>query len=144
MVYIRPSLPGDTWLILTDLRRPEVEELNALGVSSEVCLRYGILHGAAQTLFIDEKPAGVFGVADYGSHRVPWAVFSTVIDQYPVSFLRAAKRWAESVRGPVPLLNYVDVRNERAVKWFAWMGFEVGEPVAYGLDGELFRKVRLQ
>lgn len=141
MVEIRPTLPGDSWLILADLRSEEVIELDAIGVNSEMCMRYGLIRGNAQTVFIHGEPAGIFGICDYGDYQVPWAVFTRAIDRYPLAFLRAARRWVKSVEGT--LINYVDVRNERAVKWFAWMGFDVGEPEPYGLNGELFRKVRV-
>jgi hypothetical protein len=139
MVEIRPSMPGDSWLVLSNLRQPEVDELEALGVTSEMCLRYGLVYGNAQTIFINGEAAGIFGVMHYEDGNVPWAVFSKVVDRHPIAFLRAAKRWAESLA--VSVVNYVDVRNEAAVKWFAWLGFTLGEPVPYGVNGELFRQV---
>jgi len=141
MVEIRPTLPGDSWLILANLRQCEVDELDALGVNSEMCMRFGLLRGNAQTVFINNEPAGIFGICDYGAYQVPWAVFTRTIDRYPLAFLRAARRWVKSLEGT--LINYVDVRNERAVDWFKWLGFEVGEPVAYGIHGERFRQVRV-
>lgn len=141
MVEIRPTLPGDSWLILPNLRQPEVDELAALGVTSEECMRVGLVSGKAETAFINGEPAGMFGVIDYGAYQVPWAVFTTVIDRYPIAFLRAAKRWAESLDRTS--VNFVDVRNERALKWFAWLGFKVSEPIAYGLGNEPFSQVRL-
>lgn len=139
MVEIRPSMPGDSWLVLSNLRQPEVDELEALGVTSEMCLRHGLIYGDAQTIFIDGEAAGIFGVMHHEDCNVPWAVFSKVVDRHPIPFLRAAKRWAESLA--VSVVNYVDVRNESAVKWFAWLGFTLGEPVPYGVNGELFRQV---
>src|SRR6187399_1721952 len=141
MVEIRPTLPGDSWLILANLRQPEVDELAALGVTSEECMRFGLMSGKAETVFINDEPAGIFGVIDYGTYQVPWAVFTTAIDKYPIAFLRAARRWAQSLDGT--MVNYVDVRNDRAVKWFAWLGFKVSEPIAYGLNGEHFQRVRV-
>jgi hypothetical protein len=78
MVEIRPSMPGDSWLVLSNLRQPEVDELEALGVTSEMCLRYGLIYGNAQTMFIDGEAAGIFGVMHYEDCNVPWAVFSKV------------------------------------------------------------------
>lgn len=140
MVELRPTLPGDCWLVLSNLRPLEVAELVALGVDSEQCVRFGLMSGNAQTGFIDGEPAGIFGVVDYGEYQVPWAVFTTAIDRHPLAFLRAARCWAKTLTGTV--INYVDVRNERAVKWFRWLGFELSEPIPYGLNGELFRQVR--
>ncbi len=141
MVDIRPTLPGDTWLILSNLRAAEVAELDALGVTSEECMRIGLSCSDACTMFIDGQAAGIFGLMDFDDYQVPWGVFTTVIDRHPIAFLRAAKRWALKLSGTT--VNYVDVRNERAVKWFAWMGFTVSEPVPYGVNSEAFRQVRV-
>lgn len=139
MVEIRPAMPGDCWLILTSLREREVVELAALGHTSEECIRFGLMAGNAQTLFIDGKPAGIFGIAEYGAERVPWAVFTTAIDEHPIQFLRACKRWRESVCGT--LVQHVDARNAPAVRWFKWLGFDVSPAEPMGLNGEPFHKV---
>jgi len=141
MVEIRPTLPGDTWLILADLRPAEVAEFDALGVTSEECMRIGLARSNAFTMFIAGQPAGMFGLMDFGTYQVPWGVFTTVIDRHPIAFLRAARRWAEALSSTT--VNYVDVRNELAVKWFEWMGFTLSEPVEYGLNSETFRQVRV-
>jgi hypothetical protein len=139
MVHIRPSLPGDCWLILNDLRPEEEIELAALGVTSEHCIRFGLLYGNAYTGFINGEPAGIFGIAEYGDVKVPWGVFTRAIDRHPIAFLRASRAWFSQVRAGTE--QVVDVRNVLAVKWFRWMGFEVSEPEVYGSNGELFARV---
>lgn len=141
MVEIRPTLPGDSWLILANLRQAEVEELSALGVTSEQCMRYGLMCGNSSTVFIHGEPAGIFGVIDYGAYQVPWAVFTQTIDKYPIAFLRAARRWVKTLDHTT--VNYIDLRNTRGVEWFRWLGFTVATPIAYGLNDELFSQVRL-
>jgi hypothetical protein len=141
MVEIRPAMPGDCWLILSALREQEVAELAALGHTSEECIRLGLTCGNAMTVFIAGKPAGVFGLADYGEVQVPWAVFTGVIDQHPVAFLRACKRWRESVCGT--LVQCVDARNTQAVRWFKWLGFDVSDAEPFGVNGEPFHHVRV-
>lgn len=133
MVRVRPSLPGDSWLIRADLRQAEVNELAAIGHTCEECLRLGMLYSQAETIFIEEECAGMVGVME----GVLWGVFTKVIERYPIQFLRLSRRWIASL-GPVE--NYVDARNTQAVKWFRWMGFEVSQPVPYGIHGELFHR----
>lgn len=138
MIRIRDSLPGDYWLLLTDLRQAEVDELEALGSDSEHCMRFGMLMGGARTVFIDEEPAAMFGAIDYGDACVVWAVFTRAIDRHPIAFLRESKRLAAALDRTV--INYVDARNVRAVAWFRWLGFEVSEPEPYGPKGLLFHR----
>ena len=139
-VYVRASLPGDSWLVLSHLRPEEVRELEACGTSSEECLRIGIASGTAQTLFIHNEAAGIFGVLIDEGTPVAWGIFTDVIDRYPVTFLRFCRRWMARRHGD--LFNHVDARNVRAQKWFRWLGFAVGEPQALGVRGELMREVR--
>jgi len=141
MVYIRPTLPGDVWLVLTTLREAEVREFAALGFTSEECVRLGLVSGECFTAFIHDEAAAIFGVVNMGDHQIPWAVMTTVIDKYPLPFLRAAYRWSQTLTGT--LINYVDVRNEKAMKWFKWLGFTLSDPIPYGNNGELFRQVRV-
>ena len=138
MIRIRDSLPGDYWLLLTDLRQAEVDELEVLGADSEECMRLGLLAGGARTVFIDEEPAAMFGIIDYGDHNVVWAVFTRAIDRHPIAFLRESKRLADGFGRDV--VNYVDARNVKAVKWFRWLGFEVSAPEPYGPAGALFHR----
>lgn len=140
MVTIRPTLPGDCWLILSNLRQCEVDELTALGHTSEECLRLGLLYGDAHTVFIDGEPAGIFGITQYTDCAVPWAVFTPVIDQRPLAFLRACREWARHRCGT--MVQVVDARNAAAVKWFTWLGFDVLEAEPLGLNGEPFHQVR--
>lgn len=138
MIRIRASLPGDCWLLLSDLRQVEVEELAALGVDSELCMRRGMLAGGARTVFINDEPAAMFGIIDYGDHNVVWAVFTRAIDRHPVAFLRESRRLAQAFDRDV--INYVDARNVKAVKWFRWLGFDVSESEPYGPAGALFHR----
>lgn len=136
MVEIRETLPGDIWLIEADLRQEEIDELAALGVTCFECMRLGMMHSTAYTAFINDEPAGMFGVLSDGTI---WGVFTNAIDRHPLAFLRASRRVIQDL-GSVS--NYVDMRNEKAVKWFRWLGFVVDDPVPYGNSGELFHEFK--
>jgi hypothetical protein len=129
---------GDTWLCLPTVRQSDIDELAALGVTAEQCLRQGILRSVeSATITINDEPAGIVGIIDYGEFRLIWACFCTVIERHPIPFLRACRRWLQD-KGP--LLNYVDARNQQTITWLEWIGFEIDNPVPYGLNGELFHR----
>lgn len=138
MIRIRPTLPGDCWLLLSDLRKEEADELDALGVNSELCMRLGMLNSDARTVFINDEPAAMYGIIPYEDHNVVWAVFTRAIDRHPIQFLRESRRLADAF--PCEIVNYVDARNVKAVKWFKWLGFTVSEPEAYGQNGLPFHR----
>lgn len=137
MIRSRPTMPGDRWLF-SDLRDEEVQEFQALGVTSEECMRLGSAFCDAQTIYFNDEPAAMWGISHFEDHNVVWAVFTKAIERHPIAFLRESKRLADAFTFEV--VNYVDVRNTKAVKWFRWLGFEVSDPVPYGLNGELFHR----
>ncbi len=138
MIRTRPTLPGDYWLFLDDLRQAEIDELAALDTTCERCMRLGLLAGGAQTVFINDEPAAMFGIVDFGDFNQVWAVFTRAIDRHPIAFLRESKRLADTF--PCEVVNFVDARNVKAVKWFRWLGFEVSEAEPFGMNGELFHR----
>jgi hypothetical protein len=74
-----------------DLRQVEVDEFAALDTDSERCMRLGLLAGGARTVFINDEPAAMFGIVDYGDHNVVWAVFTRAIERHPIAFLRESR-----------------------------------------------------
>ncbi len=80
----------------------------------------------------------MYGIINYGDHSVVWAVFTRAIERHPIAFLRESKRLADAF--PCEVVNHVDARNVKAVKWFRWLGFLVSDPEPYGPNGALFHR----
>lgn len=137
--FMRESMPGDTWLMLPDVRQADIDELAALGVTPEHAIRYGLQHSSVTwTAFFDGHAGAMFGVVDRDGFGVPWAVFTTVIDRMPVTFLRASRRYLDQLARP--LVNYVDARNTKTVQWLSWLGFAIDDPEPFGIHGEPFHR----
>lgn len=137
---MREAMPGDAWLLLPDVRQPDIDELAALGLTPQECIRYGVQHSnAAWIAFIHGKPAAIFGVVEHVDYGVPWAVLTTVVDEYPLPFLRASRRY---IHGHMTrnLMNYVDARNTLTIDWLSWLGFTVDSPEPAGIHGEPFSR----
>lgn len=137
--YIRRVMPGDMWLILPDVRSDEVRELAALGVTPEHCVRGGMSVSRAFFISLYGEPAGIFGAVEHEDHAVPWGVFTTAIERYPIPFLRAGRLYLSSLQ--MRLENFVAARNEKTILWLEWLGFTVDEDLhAVGIHGENFRR----
>lgn len=136
--FMREAMPGDTWLMLPDVRQSDIDELAALGVTPEQCIRHGMQHCRAWTAFFNDSIGAIFGIIDYGDYSLPWAVFTNVIERYPITFLRESRHFVRSQKAD--LVNYVDARNIATVKWLQWLGFTIDESEPYGLKGELFHR----
>jgi len=37
------------------------------------------------------------------------------------------------------LVNYVDCRNKKSIRWLRYLGAEMSEPEVYGIEKKLFR-----
>ncbi len=138
-LYVRPAMPGDTWLFLPTVRQSDVDELAALGVTPEICMREGMIRSRRSfSMFLHGRPAAVFGCVEHETHGVPWAVVCTAVETFPLPFLRSCLRYLDSL--PMFLENAVDARNVKTIQWLRWMGFTIEEPEPMGKNGELFHK----
>jgi hypothetical protein len=100
---------------------------------------------AAWTGLVDDKPVVMWGVtpidilAGIGS---PWLLGTDTIRECPITFLRFNRKYVPQMLGMFPVLvNYVDARHERAIRWLKWLGFRIEDnPVPYGMWGmDFFR-----
>lgn len=133
-----------------DIRQPDIDEMQALGfpdanVALVNCVRSSTY---AWTGFINGEMAAIFGVSPasiMGGVGYPWLLGSGVIVRHPISFLRPCQPYINRMAGCYDVLhNYVDDRNRHAIKWLRWLGFEVGEPMAYGPLGMPFRHFEMR
>jgi hypothetical protein len=137
--HVRHSMPGDTWLLLPTVRQSDIDELAALGVTPEMCMRGGMEHSRRSfTLFIQGEPAAMFGCVEHETHGVPWMVICEAAARHPIPFLRCTRSYAESL--DMFLENRVDARNTHVVRWLRWLGFMVDEAIPWGLHGEPFHR----
>lgn len=100
-----------------------------------------------RTLLLNGEPAAVFGarlLAD-GTAQ-PWALTSDVVDRNRKAFWRASKHVTSALLDRYhTLVQCVDARHARALRWVARLGFEVSlEPHACGPGGALFHQAILR
>lgn len=95
----------------------------------------GLVHGV---------PACVFGVAPASlltGVGVPWMLGTDRLEQAERPLVRLSRPTLDVMHALFPrLVNFVDNRNERAMRWLAWLGFTLSDPVPMGPDGLPFRR----
>lgn len=125
-------------------RGPDREEMLACsGLSVEQALAIGLERSLrAWVIESHGMPLAAVGDTIHGiGVGVPWMVTTEHIADDPRGFLRASKAvLAEILQRHQVLVNYVDARNVAAIRWLAWLGFEIGDPVPYGLHRLPFRQ----
>lgn len=138
-LYVRPAMPGDTWLFLPTVRKCDADELAALGTTPEMCMRDGMRYSwHSFAMFVYDRPAAIFGHVRHPTHAVPWMVACTAVELFPIPFLRCTRRYLDSL--PMFLENAVDARNVKTIEWLRWLGFTIEEPEPLGIHGELFHR----
>ncbi|KAB0670351.1 hypothetical protein F6V30_09365 [Oryzomonas sagensis] len=84
----------------------------------------------AWTGLMADRPVCMFGVVPssiLGNVGRPWMVGTRHLDEHPFVFLRRCRGCVGQMRRRFDRLeNWVDARNERAIRWLAWLGFEIG------------------
>lgn len=74
-----------------------------------------------------------------------WLLSGTGVERNRKAFLRATRELLGKLLEEYPeLVNAVDARYDRALRWVKWLGFEVGDPQPLGKEGALFCPVRIR
>ena len=80
------------------------------------------------------KTAGMAGVSD---GNLVWMLCTTAIQEYPLTFVREAKRWVQSRKEPM-LWNAVDSRNKTHLKLLKHLGFHFINSYEFGPNNITF------
>lgn len=137
---VRPATEADIALI-----EPRIQDLvelwRAFRQTPEEAMRLGITHGRAWYGEIDGQPAAMFGVVPHGRTGVPWAIFTRVVERYPIAFLKACREPLRAMQAEFDeLVNYVDASNTKAIGWLVHLGFTVHPAEAFGIEGKQFHR----
>lgn len=96
----------------------------------------------------DGEVIAMFGVAQptlVNSLGMPWLLGSPAISQHWVRFARESRDFVNHEKaGYQMLLNYVDARHTRAVRWVRWLGFTLSLVERFGPDNLPFWRAELR
>jgi hypothetical protein len=83
----------------------------------------------AWTVEVNGTPAALFGLARGGAGKgMPWLLATDLFVTAWMGVARRARRIVQTWARYAPLENWCDPRNEVALRFLEWLGFEV-EPV---------------
>ena len=120
--YIHPPTYKEVAYIAENLRQDDWRELQeGWGINPALALFLDTLQGHTVVFHVPNgKTAGIAGVSDDGC---VWMLCTPAIEDYPITFIREAKRWLESLPHKV-LYNCADVRNTTHLKLLKHLGFK--------------------
>lgn len=136
---VRGFHPEDLPELIERMRKPDWDEVEAAHGEVPGALASSI---QASTVVwsaeVEGRLACVFGCAPIsgvlGRSAAPWMLGTHVVDQNPGALMRLTPAYIGLMRESYPhLLNYVDARNTRSVRWLRRMGFEIHPAQPYGV-----------
>jgi len=115
------------------------------GYTPEEALRCSLaISEFARTAFVDDGPLAMFGVTVKDEVAIPWLLTTDLVCRYPLTFYRASKAICREIREAYPtMVQAIHAQHTSALSWIRRLGFTVGEPVRFGVRGELFCPVVL-
>lgn len=152
-VEILPATGRDMIELSSGIRDVERDEVQA---STGLELLSVLARGLADSeevwaLRFDGALAGVWGVvpridsAITGKCGYGWLLTTDLVDEKPITFWKTCiavipallNRWDE-------LVNAIDVRHEKALRWASRLGFQLEDPAPYGAMGLPFQVFRVR
>lgn len=137
-IEIRPVTQDELLHLLGNMRKADWDEVEAAAGD----VRAALLDGAEASLWVDAclingELACVFGVAPLrgllGKQAAPWMLGTPLIDKHPSVLISESRKYAARMLSQYPhLLNCVDARNKRSIRWLKWLGFTIHPANPYG------------
>lgn len=88
---------------------------------------------------------GVRPVNMFSNVGIPWLLGTKGLDKMKKFFVKYSKLIIEEMKkGFDILINYVDARYFKAVRWLEWCGFIIDEPLPFGAKNEPFHRFYME
>lgn len=149
-IVIRAPVRADIEALLANLRPGDRLEMEASGRALPDLVRSSLRCSPHRwAVDVDGKLALLGGVAVMslvGGIGSPWLLGTCELDRVPGALTRIGVRYRDLALGMFPvLINYVDARNVKAIRWLKRLGFEVDtDPTPHGPNGLPFFKFELR
>lgn len=146
MLKAIPAKPEHIDAIAPLMRKADADECYATSFRNpREALEFSLAASTlAWTVLKDGEPVCMFGVGaqslfDFTGH--PWMLGTDAVDSFGREFLRQNKEYVVRMMEAHPfLVNYVDCRNKKSIKWLKWLGFIFDNPASYGTMGLPFHR----
>jgi len=132
-----------------DLRPADTCEIQALGLSAREGLARSLARSVwAEAYLADGEVAALMGLVlqpVIGGVAMPWLVTGRPVDRHRKAFLRltrARTRALAAEHGTLVAEVHADYRA--AMRWLAWLGFEIGPARPFGRLGAPFHRATLR
>jgi hypothetical protein len=150
-VHFRPAVLADAALLARDLRPADRAEVIAASGPDVLRTVRAAVHLSTDA-WVAEKNGeliALFGIAPVslmGGIGSIWFLGTPVVDQLGRSLTRFAREYLRLVLATeyTVLMNYVDARNAKSVRWLQRLGFTLHAAEPYGVAGLPFHKFEMR
>lgn len=127
--HIYPCTLEDAYHVASNLREADYKEcVEGHGIVPTIHIPLASLEGFSRIFKADNgETAGIVGI----QQEKIWMLCTPVIDKYPKTFIREAKRFIDDRDDPY-LWNVVDKRNTMHIKLLKFLGFTLHEELPFG------------
>lgn len=95
--------------------------------------------------FVDGKLICIFGIARIENIGVPYLLGTDEIEKHKRIVAVYSKGFIDKYKREFDyMVNFVDARNELAIKWLKWLGFTIHEAQSFGYLGLPFHKFDME
>jgi hypothetical protein len=144
---LRPARAGDAERLVADLRRADLLEVGAACGPDVLAVVVEAIARTPRCIAADHGGALLFvgGVVPLGGGvGSPWMLGTNALRRHPVSLTRLARRYLQHAMQTTPhLVNFVDQRNTRSVRWLGGLGFTLFPAEPYGVEGLPFHRFEM-
>ena len=102
------------------------------------------LSNYSSVVWINGVPVAIFGLVIRDiltGSGVPWLLSAEQVLNHKREILVHSKAGVSQMLTICPrLFNYVHAENKISIRWLKWLGFSIGEPERYGMNGEIFHR----
>jgi hypothetical protein len=150
-VVVRPVEPGDVLQLYRNMRQADIDEVKASGGESVlVAIADSVaVSSLCWAVDIDDSLCCMFGCAPIGGllsrSAAPWMLATDVLDKHPLALMKTCRGYLSHMYSTYPhLLNYVDARNVKSVRWLRRIGFTILPAEPHGPLGMPFHKFEMR
>ena len=147
---VRDAVKGDIDFIAARMRMEDVIELEAgTGRSPYGALNLSFkMTPRPRTGVVNGEPIAMWGAAKRSllSHKASvWLLGTDGVTQFKRAFLKHTPAELDAILQEFPYIeNWVLATNRRSLRWLKWLGFNIDEPEAMGIEGQDFRRIWME
>lgn len=148
-ISFRRSRLADAAEMAPEMRIEEMLEVRAsAGFAPQEALEAGIRCSDAWTVRANGKIMAIYGVFTLNlltGMAIPWVLTTGLVDRHPKIFYKLSREVVAVMRSKHGMLvNMVDARYAKALRWVRRLGFEVHPPEPFGFAGMPFCRITMR